>query len=75
MRYWVFILGIFLASLAADGALILSGVVAEVGLEFLGIRPSPWVFLVALVVVILLIWGVPKLISSRKARRNHPPLA
>ncbi len=67
LRYDHFVLGVLISALAADGILLVSGLVMGLGVKFLGITPSPWVFLAGLVVVIVLIWFVPRYFTKRKA--------
>ena len=70
MPYWQFVLGILFASLVADGALILSGVVAGLGVQFLGITPSPWVFAIGLIVVVALMVLIPRFVLRRRGRQG-----
>lgn len=58
MRYGYFMLGIVLASLIADGALIAFGFAARHGLEYLGFTPSGWEVVGVLLVLVLLALGV-----------------
>lgn len=70
MPYWQFVVGILFASLVADGALILSGVVAGLGVQFLGVTPSPWVFAIGLMIVVALMVLVPRFVLRRRGRRG-----
>jgi membrane protein DedA with SNARE-associated domain len=56
VTYYQLVLGIIMASVVADGALVIAGVVTRYGLTFLGFTPSAWEVLLALAAVIFLIW-------------------
>ncbi len=64
--YVHFVLGILISSLIADLILIASGVAMGLGVKFLGIEPSPWVFVVGLVIVIALVWFLPRRFLKRR---------
>jgi membrane protein DedA with SNARE-associated domain len=66
MRFDVFTLGVLLASLAADGVLLASGLLMGYGIQWLGITPSWWVFLIALVVVMGAFWAIQQYITKRR---------
>jgi len=66
LRFDIFVLGVLLASLAADGALLVSGLLAGLGIQWLGITPSWWIFLIALVVVMGIIWVIQRYIAKRR---------
>lgn len=72
IRYYQLVLGIILASLIADGALVIVGVITKYGLTILGFTPSTWQVLLALAGVIFLIWLARWLWSKRKARTKSP---
>ncbi len=55
IRYYYFALGVILASIIADGALIVLGLVTRHGVRFLGLAPSAWQVAEALVVAVVLI--------------------
>lgn len=55
MRYYYFALGIVLASIIADGALIAFGFAARHGLRYLGFTPSGWEVVGALLIAVLLV--------------------
>ncbi len=59
VRYYQFVLGIVLASVVADGVLVIMGVVTKYGFSILGFTPSAWEVVGALAVVILLVWFAP----------------
>ncbi len=67
MRYHHLVLGIVLASVIADGALVIIGVFTKYGLSILGFTPSTWEGIVALAVVILLVGFVRWLWLRRRA--------
>jgi membrane protein DedA with SNARE-associated domain len=56
MRYYQFIVGILLASIIADGALVIIGFATKYGFNILGFTPATWMVVVVLAFVILLIW-------------------
>jgi membrane protein DedA with SNARE-associated domain len=56
LKYYQFVLGIILASVIADGALVIVGVITKYGLTFLGFTPSTWEVLLAIATVIFLVW-------------------
>ena len=55
IRYYYFALGVILASIIADGALIVFGFVTMHGLRFLGLAPSAWQVVGVLVAAVVLI--------------------
>ena len=62
MRFCYFALGIVLASVVADGALIILGVVTKYGLSYLGLAVSPWLIIViGFFMVAALTWAVRQL--------------
>ncbi len=56
MRYYHLVLGIVLASVIADGALITVGFATGYGLEYLGFTPAVWMLVAVPVIAISLIW-------------------
>ena len=70
LRYYQLVLGIVLASVIADGALVIIGFLTKYGLSILGFTPSTWEVVGALAVVILLVWFVRWLWLRRRAHKN-----
>ena len=70
MKYYQLVLGIVLASVVADGVLVIIGVISKYGLSILGFTPSSWEVVGALAVVILLVWFVRWLWLRRRAHKN-----
>lgn len=70
MRYYQFVLGIILASVIADGALVIVGFAAKYGLNFFGFTPSPVETVLALVVLLISVWFVHWLWERNRARKN-----
>jgi membrane protein DedA with SNARE-associated domain len=71
LRFDVFVFGVLLASLAADGALLVSGLLAALGIQWIGIAPSWWVFLIALVVLMGLFWALQHYFTKRRDSRSN----
>jgi membrane protein DedA with SNARE-associated domain len=70
VKYYRLVLGIILASIIADGALVIVGVITKYGLTFLGFTPSTWEVLLALAAVIFLIWFFRWLWTRYRARKK-----
>jgi membrane protein DedA with SNARE-associated domain len=70
MKYYQFVLGIVLASVIADGALVLVGAATKYGLSFMGITPKPWQVVLLISALILLIWLLSTLVSKYRAKRK-----
>jgi membrane protein DedA with SNARE-associated domain len=70
MRYYQFVLGIILASIIADGALVIIGFATKYGLTFFGLTPSVWEVVAALVVLIVLAWFIRWLWIRNRARKK-----
>lgn len=70
LRYGYFALGIALASIFVDAAIIALGAIMGYGLLHLGFAPSPWLIIVGLVVNIALIWSVQRLLWRRNSGRE-----
>ncbi len=70
MRYYQFVLGIILASVVADGILVIIGFAAKYGLSLFGFTPTTAEVVVTLVLVILLYWLFRWWWQRRRARRN-----
>ncbi|MEW6143305.1 MAG: hypothetical protein AB1597_09185 [Chloroflexota bacterium] len=66
LRFDVFVFGVLLASLAADGVLLVSGLLAGLGIQWLGITPSWWVFLITVVVVMGTFWAIQRYVTKRR---------
>jgi membrane protein DedA with SNARE-associated domain len=58
IRYYQLVLGIILASVVADGALVIVGFATKFGFKILGFTPSAWEVVLVLVVILLLAWFV-----------------
>jgi len=71
LRFDVFVFGVLLASLAADGVLLVSGLLAALGIHWIGIAPSWWLFLIALVVVMGAFWGIQHYLTKRRDTRSN----
>ena len=65
LRYTYFVLGIALSSVIADSALLILGFATASGLKYLGFRPSIWLVVVALVLLISAGWAVRQFIVRR----------
>ena len=70
IRYYQFVLGIVLASVVTDGALVIIGFATKYGLSILGFTPSTGEVVLAIPVVILLVWFVRWLWLRRRARKK-----
>ena len=68
MRYFHLVLGIVLASVITDGALIMFGFATGYGLKIFGFTPSAWMLVVGVVIAIALIWLARWLWLRRRAR-------
>lgn len=66
LRFDVFVFGVLLASLAADGVLLVSGLLAGLGIRWLGITPSWWIFVIALAAAIGIFWVVQRYVTKRR---------
>jgi membrane protein DedA with SNARE-associated domain len=72
MHYYEFALGIILASMVADGALVIMGVLTKYGFRILGFTPSAWEVGAVLFLVILLVWFVPwAFLRVRNRKKNE----
>ncbi|MCX8127045.1 MAG: hypothetical protein N3E40_07935, partial [Dehalococcoidia bacterium] len=69
LRFDVFVLGVLLASLVADGFLLMSGLLAGLGIQWLGITPSWWLFWVLLLLVMGVVWVIQVYFSRRRHKR------
>jgi membrane protein DedA with SNARE-associated domain len=67
LRYYYFVLGIVLSSLIADGALLILGFATASGFRYLGLRPSIWLVVVALGILITIGWAVRQFIVRRNS--------
>jgi len=56
IKYYQLVLGIVLASVIADGALVIVGVITKYSLNIMGFTPSTWEVLLAIGAVIALVW-------------------
>ena len=72
LRYPYFAIGIGLASLFVDTAIITLGFITGYWLLRLGVAPSSWLIVVGLVVNLAIIWLVPYLLWRRNSRRSRP---
>jgi membrane protein DedA with SNARE-associated domain len=70
MRYYQFVLGIILASVIADGALVIAGFAAKYGFNFFGFTPTVLLTVVAFVVLLILIWFIRWLWIRKRAPKN-----
>jgi membrane protein DedA with SNARE-associated domain len=75
MKFYQFVLGIVLASVVADGVLVIIGVVTKFGLHIIGFTPSAAEVLVVLFVIILLVWLVQRIYvrARNQQRARNPP--
>jgi membrane protein DedA with SNARE-associated domain len=71
LRYTYFLLGIALSSVIADAALLILGFATASGLKYLGFRPSIWLVVVCLVILISIGWATRQFFVKR-SRRNDP---
>jgi membrane protein DedA with SNARE-associated domain len=58
IRYYQLVLGIILASVVADGALVIVGFATKYGFNILGFTPSAWEVVLVLVIILVLVWLV-----------------
>jgi membrane protein DedA with SNARE-associated domain len=58
IRYWHLILGIAISSVVADGVLLVIGFVTGRSLDQLGIKPSVWLVIIGLVIIVGIIWAI-----------------
>jgi membrane protein DedA with SNARE-associated domain len=72
IRYYQLVIGIILASVIADGALVIVGVITKYSLNILGFTPSTWEVLLALAGIIFLVW-FGRWLWSRRRRRSKLP--
>jgi len=70
IRYYQLVLGIILASVIADGALVIIGVITKYGFKILGFTPATWEVVVALAFVIFLVWFIRWLWSKHRAHKK-----
>jgi membrane protein DedA with SNARE-associated domain len=70
IRYYQFVLGIILASVVADGALVIIGFATKYGLSVFGFTPSTWEVVLVLAAVIFLVWFVRWLWLRRRSQGN-----
>lgn len=70
IRYYQFVLGIILASVVTDGALVIIGFATKYGLSILGFTPSTLELVLAIPIIIILIWLVRWLWLRRRARKK-----
>jgi membrane protein DedA with SNARE-associated domain len=70
VRFFEFVLGIILASLVADGALVLVGTATKYGLTFLGFSLNSWEIILGLIVLIGFVWLMRKLWLKFRLKRN-----
>jgi membrane protein DedA with SNARE-associated domain len=69
IRFYQFVLGIILASVIADGSLVLVGITSRYGLSFSGYSLTPWEIILGLVLLIGLAWLIRYLWIKRHWRR------
>ena len=66
--YWIFILGIAISSVLADGLVLAVGFLASQGLRIMGIKPEVWQLVIGIAVFVSLAWGVFFLIKRKRKR-------
>ncbi len=72
--YRDFVLGITLASIIDDGTTILSGFVTRLSIEYLGVKPTPWLFSIGVIVTMVMVWFIPWLyFRVRNQKKTGPP--
>jgi membrane protein DedA with SNARE-associated domain len=67
--YWIFVLGIGLQSILADGLILTVGYLASQGLKILGVTPSVWQLVIGLAVLVPLGWGI-FFVAKRRIKRK-----
>jgi membrane protein DedA with SNARE-associated domain len=67
--YWIFVLGIGLQSILADGLILTVGYLASQGLKILGVTPSVWQLVIGLAILVPLGWGIFFLAKRRLQRK------
>ena len=75
LNYLDFVLGITLASIIDDGTTILSGFVTRLSIEYLGVKPTPWLFSVGVIVTMVIVWVMPWLYFRARGRKKTGPPA
>lgn len=68
LRYLYLILGIAISSVIADSVLLILGFTTGKSLEQLGIKPSIWMIVIGLVILIGLIWFITRYIFRRATK-------
>jgi membrane protein DedA with SNARE-associated domain len=72
IKYYQFLLGIILASVIADSAIIIVGVITKYGLTFMGFTPSTLQVLLGVAAIISLVWFLRWLWARwRRARKKN----
>jgi membrane protein DedA with SNARE-associated domain len=67
--YWIFVLGIGLQSILADGLILTVGYLANQGLKILGVTPSVWQLVIGLAVLVPVGWGIFFMAKRRLQRK------
>lgn len=66
LRYTDFMLGIVFASLIDDGTTVISGFLTRLSIDYLGVKPTPWLFGVGVIVTMVMVWFIPWIVFRRK---------
>ena len=69
--YWIFVLGVGLQSILADGLILTVGYLASQGLKVLGVTPSVWQLVIGLAILVPVGWGIFFLAKRRVQRRSR----
>lgn len=69
IRYIYLCAGVVISALITDGAEIAAGLAVRTGLTFAGITPSPALFIIALVIMMVLIWLASWLWGKHRASK------
>ena len=70
LRYTDFVLGIIFASLIDDGTTVIFGFMTRVSIDYLGVKPTPWLFGVGVIVTMVMVWFIPWIVFGRKQQKK-----
>jgi len=70
LPYYKFVLGIVIASVIADGSLLLLGFASGYGFKLFGVTPQSWMLVVVAIIIILVIWLLHRYWLKWRERRN-----
>lgn len=73
LNYRDFVLGITIASVFDDGTTILSGFVTRLSIEYLGVKPTPWLFSIGVIVTMVMVWFIPWIYFRARGRKKTGP--